>query len=136
MARLISNIILWIVALFYAYGAFVHVANIAGLNGFDWLTAPLKWQILDVAYLGLDIVVALGLIIGRRIGVVAFFVAAVSQILLYTIFRAWILDVPEAFARTPEEITYLDTLVAFHLVTIAAVAIALLLGRTSAREGA
>lgn len=135
MFRLILNVILWTVALFYAYGAFVHVANIAGLNGFDWPTAPLKWQVLDVVYLVLDIVVAIGLIIGWRIGIVAFFVAAASQIVLYTAFRTWILDVPEAFARTPEEIAYLDTLVAFHVITIAAVAVALLLRRKSALEG-
>ena len=134
MVRLISNVILWIVSLFYAYGAFVHVANIAGLNGFDWLSAPLKWQILDVVYLVLDIVVAIGLIVGWRMGVIAFFTAAMSQIVLYTVFRAWIVDVPEAFARAPEEITYLDTLVAFHVVTIAAVVIALLLRRADARK--
>ena len=52
-----------------------------------------------------------------------------SQILLYTVFRAWIVDVPEAFARTPEEIAYLDSLVAFHGVTLVLVSLALLVQR-------
>ncbi|WP_299865695.1 hypothetical protein [uncultured Roseobacter sp.] len=36
-------------AAFYLYGAGVHVANVAGWTGFDRLSAPLKWQVLDVA---------------------------------------------------------------------------------------
>ena len=43
MTRWIIRIIPWIVAAFYAYGALVHVLNMAGMTGFDWLEAPLKW---------------------------------------------------------------------------------------------
>ena len=83
---MIAKVILWGVAGFYAYGAVVHVMNMAGLNGFDWLRAPLKWQVLDVVYLILDVLVAVGLVLGWRAGYLAFFVAALSQIVLYTVF--------------------------------------------------
>ena len=53
----ISKAIFWIVAAFYAFGALVHVMNILGLSGYSWLRAPLKWQVLDVTYLLLDILV-------------------------------------------------------------------------------
>ena len=56
-----------------------------GLTGFDWLSAPLKWQTLDVVYLILDLLVVVGLFSGWKIGFVAFYIAAVSQILLYTV---------------------------------------------------
>ena len=132
MARKAANVVLWVVAAFYGYGALVHVLNIAGLSSFDWMRAPLKWQILDVVYLVLDVIVVVGLAMGWRAGYWAFFAAAISQIVLYTIFRAWIIDVPEEFARTPDEIAYLDTLVFFHLVTLGLVGLAIWLRRPRA----
>jgi hypothetical protein len=66
----------------------------------------------------LDLVVVAGLVLGRRFGFIAFYASAASQIRLYTLLRAWILDVPEAFARSPDEIAYLDLLVGFHIVTL------------------
>ena len=121
---LISKLILWTVAIFYAFGATVHIMNIAGYSGFDWLRAPLKWQVLDVVYLALDILVAVGLLLGWRSGLFAFYIAALSQIFLYTIFRQWILDVPEEFARSPQEVSYLSSLVLFHIVTLVLVSLA------------
>lgn len=121
MPPTVCKLVLWAIAACYAYGALVHLMNMAGFSGFDWTSAPLKWQILDVVYLALDVVVVAGFVLGRRVGFVAFYAAAVSQILLYTLLRAWILDVPEAFARSPEEIAYLDLLVGFHVVTLALV---------------
>jgi hypothetical protein len=125
MASLISTLIFWIIAAFYAYGALVHVMNMLGLSGFDWLSAPLKWQVLDVVYLVLDVIVALGLVLAWRLGLIAFFTAALSQIVLYTGLRSWIIDVPAEFQRSPEEIAYLDYLVGFHVVTIILVSLAL-----------
>ena len=125
MARRIARLILWAVAACYAYGALVHVLNIAGLGGFNWRDAPLKWQVLDIAYLILDVTVVAGLPLLWRAGIVAFYAAALSQILLYTVFRAWVIDVPEAFARSPDDLRYLDGLVAFHVVTLALVSLAL-----------
>ena len=63
-SNLIGKIIIWAVALFYTYGALVHIMNILGLSGFDWAGAPLKWQLLDIVYLFLDVVVAVGFFAG------------------------------------------------------------------------
>ena len=57
----LSAAILVVVTVCYAYGALMHVFNILGLAGFDWLAAPLKWQVLDVVYLALNLVVCVGL---------------------------------------------------------------------------
>ena len=127
--RLAARVVLWVVAAFYAYGALVHVMNMVGLSGFDWRVAPLKWQVLDMVYLVLDVVVVVGFVARWRVGYWAFFAAAASQIVLYTAFRAWIIEVPKAFARTPEQIAYLDLLVIFHLVTLGLVALAIRLLR-------
>ncbi len=102
---------------FYAYGALVHVLNMASLTGFFWPEAPRKWQGLDIAYLALDLVVVIGLIRGSRLGITAFFCAALSQIALYTLGRDWVLDVPEAFQRSAGDLAYLDGLVLFHLLS-------------------
>ena len=133
MTTWIAKLILWVIAAFYAYGALVHVLNILGMTGFEWLGAPLKWQVLDLVYLVLDVTVAIGLPAGSRVGYLALFVAATSQIVLYTAFRDWIIDVPEEFARSPEEIAYLDGLVVFHIVTLLSVCLAIWLNRNAAR---
>ena len=123
--RVFAKVVIWVVALFYGYGALVHVLNMLGLSGFDWFSAPFKWQALDVIYLALDLVVLLGFFLGARSSIVAFYVAALSQIALYTVFRGWILDVPAEFAVSAEQQSYLSLLVAFHAVTIVLVSIAL-----------
>jgi hypothetical protein len=129
--RILPSVIFWIVPAFYAYGALVHILNIASMTGFSWPDAPLKWQILDIVYLVLDVVVVFGLIRGSWIGVGAFFLAATSQIMLYTVFRDWVLDVPAALQRSPEDLAYLDGLVGFHVVTCIALAAALVVVRMS-----
>ncbi len=125
MTQRFATAVLWIVAAFYAYGALVYVLNILGVTGFDWSSAPLKWQVLDVVYLVLDLIVTIGLVRRWPPAYAAFYAAATSQILLYTVFRDWITSVPAEFARSPEEIAYLDMLVTFHVITIAAVSLAL-----------
>ena len=72
MSARACKFILWAIAALYAYGALVHAMNMAGSSGFDWTSAPLKWQILDIAYLGLDLVVVAGFVLGRRFGFIAF----------------------------------------------------------------
>lgn len=128
----LPRVIFWIVAAFYAYGALVHILNIASMTGFSWPDAPLKWQILDIVYLVLDVVVVVGLIRGSWIGIAAFFLAATSQIMLYTVFRGWVLDVPAAFQRSAEDVAYLDGLVGFHVLTCIAVAAAMVVVRMRA----
>lgn len=113
----LAQILIWTIAAFYAYGALVHVLNMLSLTGFDWATAPFKWQLLDVVYLVLDLTVVIGLIMGARFGFLAFFAAALSQIVLYTLLRSWVLSVPEGFRRSPEDLQYLNGLVLFHIVT-------------------
>ncbi len=130
-SRVVRAIFL-LIALFYAYGAFVHVSNMLGFRGTDWLGWPLKWQALDVIYLALDLVVAVGFLWIWRPAIIAFFAAALSQILLYTVFRSWIIDVPPEIAPSAEEVSYLNSLVGFHLVSIALVILALWLRRRPA----
>ena len=126
--------VFWIVALFYGYGALVHVLNILGMSGFDWMDAPTKWQVLDIVYLILDATVFAGFFVRAKISIVAFYVAALSQILLYTVLRPWIVDVPGAFQITPEQNRYLTILVIFHVVTLALVTGALCLVRRTERD--
>ena len=112
----------YLLATAYLYGASVHVANMMGVTGFSWREAPLKWQGLDVTYLVLDLAVVVGLFLLPKFGLGAFAVAAVSQIVLYTVFRSWILDVPPEFLPSPEQAGYLNQLVAFHATTLILVA--------------
>ena len=117
-SNFIAKAILWIVTLFYGYGALVHILNMAGMSGFDWLNAPVKWQVLDIVYLLLDLTVVVGLIRIARVSVAAFYIAAISQIILYTIFRKWVIDVPENYAVSPDQESYLSVLVIFHVITL------------------
>lgn len=109
---------LLLIAVAYAYGASVHVLNMLSMTGFEWSGAPLKWQVLDVAYLIIDLAAVAGLVGKRAFGIIAFLTGAVSQILLYTLIRAWVIDVPAEYAPSPEQVAYLDTLVGFHVVTL------------------
>ena len=120
-----ASIVIWAVAAFYLYGAAVHVLNMLSLTGFEWRAAPAKWQVLDVAYLILDLVVVAGLPLNWKAGFVAFYLAAISQIVLYTLFRDWILDVPVEFAVSDEQRGYLTGLVVFHCTTIVLISVAL-----------
>lgn len=124
-----ATAVLWIVALFYAYGASVHIMNMASLTGFEWIDAPLKWQVLDIVYLVIDMVVAVGFFAKWRIAFFAFYIAAFSQIVLYTLMREWIIDVPAEFAVSPGQVAYLNSLVIFHITTIFFVSSALWLTR-------
>ena len=131
---MLAKITLRLVALFYAYGAAVHILNIASLTGFDWLEAPVKWQVLDVFYLIVDVIVAVGLFLSWRIAIGAFYVAAISQIFLYTVFREWILNVPEEFSVSAEQNVYLDYLVIFHITTVVLVSFALRASASNAEK--
>lgn len=120
--NLINPALKYVIIAAYFYGASVHVANIAGMTGFDWSQAPWKWQALDIFYLALDVMVVVGLLYFPRFGLCCFAVAAISQIILYTAFRSWVVDVPAEIAPSPDKLRYLTQLVIFHLATLAAVA--------------
>lgn len=117
------RLFLWLVAAFYAYGAAVHVMNMASLTGFDWGRAPRLWQVLDLAYLALDAAVVIGIVLRRAFGVVAFLAAAVSQIVLYTAFRDAVAMAGTPHALGPDQLAYLSLLVAFHAATLAVFAV-------------
>ena len=102
-------------------------------TGFAWPAAPPKWRVLDVVYLVLDILVVIGIFAKWRIGPIAFYLAAISQIILYTIFRDWILAVPEEFAVSEAQRSYLTTLVYFHLITLVLVTGALMVQSRNSR---
>ena len=119
---LINPALKYVLIAAYLYGASVHVANMAGMTGFDWSQAPVKWQALDIIYLALDVLVVIGLVFYQRLGLSCFAVAAISQIVLYTALRSWIVDVPAEFAPSPDQLGYLNKLVSFHVVTLVAVA--------------
>ena len=124
MMSYVPTAIFWGVALAYLNGAAVHAANMLGFSGYAWREAPFKWQLLDVFYLTLDITVVIGFVLGWRIGLIAFFTAAATQLLLYTVFRNWILDVPERFL-SPEMASSLNGLLIFHVVTVGLVLFAI-----------
>lgn len=107
-----------LIALVYALGAMAHGFNMAGASGYDWSAAPLKWRVLDVVYLILDVGVAAGLIARKRWAVWLWVLTAMSQIVLYTAFRPWVLDVPPAFAASEGEVLFLKGLVAFHAASL------------------
>ena len=113
-----ASIIIWAVALFYLYGAVVHALNMLSLSRFDWRSAPTKWQVLDVSYLLVDLMVVVGLFLSWKAEFVAFYTAAITQFILYTLLRDWILDVPVEFAVTDQQRGYLTALVIFHFVTL------------------
>ena len=131
-ARRGARVILWTVSACYAYGAAVHAMSIAGLAGYDWTDAPLRWQVLDVAYLALDAVVVVALPRRRAVGYAAFFCAAISQIVLYTAMRGWVLGASAPLSGADAS-AQLDALVAFHMIAIAAVVLAIRLERPGRR---
>lgn len=121
-----------VIALFYLYGAIVHIANMASLTGFPWMSAPLKWQILDIVYLIIDVAVVVLLFLRPKISVLLIVIAATSQIVLYTIGRAWIVVVPEPFQPAPEDLSYLNGLIGFHIISLVALALSAVFGKRSA----
>ena len=133
--RVLGIAVFWVVALFYGYGALVHLLNILGMGGFNWTDAPTRWQVLDVTYLILDAIVFVGFFFRAKVSLIAFYVAALSQIVLYTVLRSWVVDVPDEFQITPEQNQYLTTLVIFHVVTVILVTVAVRLVRPADSVG-
>ena len=130
----LNTTVLVLVTVSYAYGALMHVLNMLGLAWFDWLAAPLKWQILDAVYLALDLLVCVGLFRRFRPSVYAFYGAALTQIGLYTVLRSWMTDVPEAFALSSEQVSDLSFLVVFHAICLLLVSAALVAGQLPSHE--
>ena len=126
---------LWIMAAFYAAGALVHANNLLGAIGAPTPSSPLKWQVLDVLYLCLDLAVVYGAVRSRPWTLACLGAAAILQSLLYTVLRRWLLDVPEAVVPAAPAVAHLDGLVAFHALTLVAIAVLLAWGSAARRRG-
>lgn len=100
-----------LLSLFYAYGAYVHVANMFGLGKMPFFQAPLPWKMADVSYAVIDAFVAFWLFRRSPIGVVLFLFAALSQLFIYLLF-------PHLFIFTAKQQRAADLLVFFHVATV------------------
>lgn len=96
----------------YAIAAILHIGSILGFGRTPFAEAPLSWQLSDIAYGIIDTIAAIGLWQQKSWGIAAFFVAAISEILLFTL-------VPEWFVVEAEQLTMLRGFVAYHLIAIA-----------------
>ncbi len=105
------KIFLRVLAVIYAFAAILHIGSVLGLGRVPFEEAPLSWQLSDIFYGALDTVAAIGLSKLRSWGVAAFFVAAISEILLFTL-------VPEWFVVEPEHLTMLRGFVVYHVIAI------------------
>jgi hypothetical protein len=105
------KIFLRVLATVYAFAAILHIGSVVGLGRVPFEDAPLSWQVSDIFYGVLDTIVAIGLFKMRPWGVIAFFIAAISEILLFTL-------VPEWFVVEPGQLTMLRGCVVYHLVAI------------------
>lgn len=106
------KIFLRILAVIYAVAAVVHIGSILGFGRVPFTEAPLSWQLSDIAYGVIDPIAAIGLWQQKWWGIAAFFVAAISEILLFSL-------VPEWFVVEPAQLTMLRGFIVYHLVAIA-----------------
>jgi Family of unknown function (DUF6163) len=116
------NTYLRILAVFYLYGALVHLADLLSLghhlgqtHGLAFPEMSLPWQIGTVGFTAVDLVAAAGLWLRAWWGVMAFLAAAVAQIVMYTFYSA-------TFGNH-------RGLVGFHLATIAIYGVLLIRAR-------
>jgi len=100
-----------ILSVIYAVAAILHIGSILGFGRIPFADAPLSWQISDIAYGVIDTIAAIGLWQQKRWGVAAFFMAAISEILLFTL-------VPEWFVVEPNQLLMLRGFVVYHVVAI------------------
>ena len=120
LATGVARALLLLIALAYGAGAVVHGVSMVGLWGGPWVDTPLKWRVLDVVYLALDLAVFPWLLLRLRFAIGAFFFAATTQILLYTVLRDWVLAVPDPFTpAVAVRQVQLDQLVLFHALSLA-----------------
>ena len=115
MPAVALTIFCYLIALAYAFGGAMHVAN---LSGFGPPPPPGKERVfraLDMAYLLVNALVVIGMTVGVTWGYAAFFAAAGSQLVLY-------LGFTDYFASDADQRRQLRGLVGFHLTTATAMA--------------
>ena len=105
------KIFLRVLAIIYAFAAVLHIGSIMGFGRIPFADAPLSWQLSDIAYGIIDTIAAVGLWQQKRWGIAAFFIAAISEILLFTL-------VPNWFVTEAGQLTMLRGFIAYHLIAI------------------
>lgn len=110
-AQFLLSIYLRLLTLFYGYGAIVHLFNLSGWGSLSHEAIPGYWLVADSVYLILNVTMVFGIWLRKRWGVVAFLVAACSQIILYTWF-------PGAFSMNEQQEDALFGILVFHLATV------------------
>ena len=121
-AMIMMPIYLKILAVFYGYGALVHIADLVNLgrylgqsHGFTFVQMPVAWKIATIYFTILNTIAAIGLWKGAMWGVACFLLAAASQVVMYTVLT-------EIFTKQPG-------LVVFHLVTVGLYGLLRVLGK-------
>ena len=109
--RFWMGLYLRVLAVGYAVSALIHCGNLLGFGERQWPAMPLAWKLGDIGYTILDTVVAIGLWRKALWGIGGFFLAALSQLILY-------LGFPDLFAFTDEHRQALHGLVTTHVVTL------------------
>jgi hypothetical protein len=105
------KIFLRILSIIYAFAAVLHIGSILGFGRTPFDEAPLSWQLSDIFYSVIDTIAAVGLYQQKFWGIAAFFVAAISEILLFSL-------VPDWFVVEPEQLTMLRGFIVYHLVAL------------------
>lgn len=101
-----------LVAVVLAYGATVHIGNMAGLSGTPWLSTPLLWRGMDVALLIFDAIAAVSLWQGLRWSVWFVFSGIILlQFVPYTLLRS-------QFILKPEDAQTLNGLLATEVILL------------------
>ncbi|MEO0647459.1 MAG: hypothetical protein AAFZ17_15085 [Cyanobacteria bacterium J06650_10] len=85
-----------LMAIVLAYGATVHIGNIAGLSETPWLSTPMLWRCMDVALLVFDLTAAISLWKGLSWSVGLVFGGIILlQFVPYTLLRSHFILKPE-----------------------------------------
>lgn len=71
-----------------------------------------------MVYFPIDCIVAFGVPLRWVVSDVCFFLAALSQVVLYSAGFSWIMDVPESVRPSPMEMEHLQMMIPFHVVTM------------------
>jgi hypothetical protein len=107
------HIFFLIVAVLYAFGGAIHIANMLSLSGYPWSAAPLSWKILDAVFLLLNATVVVTVLLKSGWAVSAFLLAAGIQVVLYAFF-------PDQFGTTPDHARAIRHLLMLNAVLIGA----------------
>jgi hypothetical protein len=107
----IMKIFLRILSIIYAFAAALHIGSILGFGRMPFEEAPLSWQLSDFFYGIVDTIAAIGLFRQKSWGIAAFLVAAISEILLFSL-------VPHWFVIEPSQLTMLRGFIVYHVIAL------------------